>query len=195
MIDFPRREASMAFTGLCVALAASGGILSERISGGSLRVGFVANVVITLSAIVAFVVTMRAVSTSRDAASGLSKSQVLAQALGGVLGILLVHAVVRGGSVGAPWLSEKPAQLVNDGVVVFAILAVVWGCARNLDPRVLIVALVLVTGYAATAGRWHLDRAPHGFDATVQQFVVAEFVAVALAVAIFRTLVRHDETS
>jgi hypothetical protein len=70
----------------------------------------------------------------------------------------------------------------------------VWGCARNLDARVLGTGLVFVTAYVVTACRWHLDRAPHGFAATVQQLVAAQFLAAAIALAIFRVLTLREES-
>ena len=62
-----------------------------------------------------------------------------------------------------PWLAERPEQWVNDGVAVFSTLAIVWACARKLDLRLLVVALVMVTIYKVTGHFWHLDAPPGGF--------------------------------
>jgi hypothetical protein len=198
---FPPKVAPAAFAafamGLILALATSGAILEERVSAGSVRVALLANLAITSVAI-----TLLAFASSGAAALPLAVTGharriavALPQILGALAGILLVHAAVRRGAIaGPPWLCEQPAQLVNDAVAVFAILAVLWGCARDLDSRWLALALVVVTVYRATALHWHLDRPPHGFQATVQELIVAQFIAVALGAALFRTLRQPDET-
>jgi hypothetical protein len=43
-----------------------------------------------------------------------------------------------------------------------------------------------MTAYRATASAWHLDQAPHGFQTTIQELVVAQFIAAALGLLVFR---------
>ncbi len=198
---FPPKVAPVAFAafamGLILALATSGAILEERVSAGNVRVALLANLAITSVAIalLAFASSGAAALPLAVMGHGRRIAIALPQVLGALAGILLVHAAVRRGAIaGAPWLCEQPGQLVNDAVAVFAILAVLWGCARDLDSRWLALALVVVTAYRATALHWHLDRPPHGFQATVQELIVAQFVGVALGAALFRTLRRPDET-
>ena len=76
-----------------------------------------------------------------------------------------------------------PRQLVNDAVAVTGLLALAWAAARNLDARLLGAALLVASTYRATAPLWHLDHAPGGFQATVQQLVAA-----AMALAVFRAV-------
>jgi glycerol uptake facilitator-like aquaporin len=166
--------------GLLVALAASGGIAGERITLGRLGVALVANAAATFAALVAARAMMR-------------RPQVLPvlvpQVLGAVAGVVVVHLLLRRSALDAlPWLSERPAQLVNDAVAVSGLLALAWACARKLDPYLLVLAFVLVTFYRVTAPAWHLDRAPAEFHATVQQLVVGQLVAAAIALGVFRTL-------
>ncbi len=71
------------------------------------------------------------------------------------------------------WLAERPPQLVNDGVAALSTLLLVWACARRLDLRFLVGALVVVTAYRRTAWLWHLDLPPHGFVLRVQDIVIA----------------------
>ncbi len=112
---------------------------------------------------------------------------VVAQVLGAAVGIALVHATLRREVVGAmPWLSERPAQLVNDVVAVSGLLALVWASASRLDTRIFVIALLVMTAYRATASAWHLDHAPHGFQTTIQELVVAQFVAAAIGLLVFR---------
>lgn len=197
-----RRLGVLAFaTGLLLALATSGGILGERLSEGSVQVGLLVDVAVTAMSILALVVTVQPIALTlglRSQSPGqrrmFASAVAILQVLGAALGIAIVHAAVRGGWVGTlPWLSERPGQIVNDSVAVFAILAVVWAGARNLDARPLVLALVVVSLYLATSGRWHLDRPPHGFAATVQQLVVAQFIAVAFAMAVFRVTAQHEQ--
>lgn len=183
--------------GLLVALATSAGIAGERITEGDFGVALAANAVATIVAIAALVLTMRPLlaffaeaplvdadaRAYRLARAGL----IVAQVLGAVAGIVLVHFALRREVVGAmPWLSERPAQLVNDVVAVFGLLALVWASANRLDTRLLVVALLVMTAYRATASAWHLDHAPHGFQTTIQELVVAQFVAAALGLLVFR---------
>ena len=194
--------------GLLLALATSGGIAGERISRGAPNVALFANVIATLAALVAVIPTMRRALVSfaeqRDTESARGGSFRVArlhplavlvpQILGAAAGIALVHLVLRSSSLGAlPWLSERPAQFMNDVVAVSGLLALVWACANGLDPRLLVFAFIGITLYRATAHLWHLDHAPGGFQMSVQELVVAQFVAAALALGVFRTaLVRAD---
>ena len=166
--------------GLLVAVAVSGGIVGERVTLGQLGVALVANAVATLAAVIAARATMRRPQGLPD---------LVPQVVGAVAGVGLVHLLLRYGALGAvPWLSERPPQLVNDAVAISGLLVLAWACARKLDPYLLVLALLIVTFYRMTATAWHLDRAPGAFHATVQQLVVAQLVAVAIALGICRTL-------
>lgn len=164
-------------TGLLLALAASGGIAGERLTLGGPSVGLAANAAATVAALLAASATMRRPRLV----------VLVSQVLGAVAGVVLVHLLLRRAAEGPfPWLSESPAQLVNDAVAVMGLLALAWACARGLDLRVLLGALVVVTAYRVTSPLWHVDRAPAGFHTTVQQLVVAELVAAAIALGLFR---------
>jgi len=189
------------FVGLLLAIATSAGIVGERVTLGRVAVGVIASGAATLAALVVaganarralvtFLEVPRPGSHEHPREARLHPLVILVpQILGAVAGVLLVHLLLRRGVLGTfPWLSEKPAQLVNDAVAVSSLLALAWACADDLDPGVLIVAFVVVTLYTATAHVWHLDRAPGGFQTTVQQFVVAELVAAAIALGVYRTL-------
>jgi len=116
------------------------------------------------------------------------------QLCGAVVGVLLVHALLRREALGVvPWLSERPAQLVNDAAAVAGFLALVWAAAGGLDARLLVIAFTGVTLYRVTSPMWHLDRAPGGFHTSVQDLVVAQLVAAALALGLFRTILLRPE--
>lgn len=169
--------------GFLVAIATSGGLVGERLSEGDLRVAVVMNALITSVSVFALFLTARW--------DGARPGQFFfRQALGALLGIGLVHLVLRGSLLGAPWLSERPAQLVNDLVAVFGALVLVWAASRRVDARVLLVGVGLVSAYRASASHWHLDQAPHGFVLTIQQLVVMQLFGVALAMIVFRAVSR-----
>lgn len=165
-------------------MVTSTGLVEERVSAGSLNVAVVTNAFVTFAAVLVLGLVQRRVDVT---ARGL-----LPQAFGAVCGIAVVHLALRVGLLVAPsWLSERPAQLMNDAVSVFSTLALVWACARRLDLRLLVSALLIVTAYRVTAPFWHLDAAPHGFAFRIQDFVIAQFVATALALPLYRTMTKH----
>jgi hypothetical protein len=173
--------------GAVFAMVTSGSLVEERSSSGSPSVALVANALITFGAVLVLGLVQRRVVP-------LARRVILPQALGAVCGILLVHLALWAGLLETPvWLSERPAQFVNDAVSVFSALAIVWACARRLDLRFLLGALLVVTAYRVTARFWQLDVAPHGFLFHVQDLVIAQFVAAALALPLYRGMTRHAD--
>ena len=75
-------------------------------------------------------------------------------------------------------------------MAVLATLTVVWACARGLDLRLLVVALLVMATYRATGRFWHLDAAPRGFLVSVQDLVIAQLVCAAVALPLYRWMTR-----
>ncbi len=173
--------------GLLVALVVSGGIAEERVTLGAPGVVLLANGAMTVAALLAVVLLMRRRATERNALAVL-----VPQLVGAVAGVALVHLALRQASGAVPWLSERPAQFVNDAVAVLGLLGLVWACDGGLNVRLLFVAFVAVTAYRATASFWHLDRAPAPYHTSIQELVVAQFVAAAFALGLFRTMVSRS---
>jgi hypothetical protein len=180
--------------GLLLALSVSGGIAGERITRGSYGVALLANAMMTAVALVLVVFTMRRVrlSFSETGSAGSPQRHALlvlaSQVVGAAAGVIAVHVLLRREALSMlPWLSESPAQLVNDAVAVAGFLALVWASVNGLDARLLVLAFLGLTLYRATAPMWHLDHAPGGFHTSVQELVVAQLVAAALALGLFRT--------
>jgi hypothetical protein len=172
-------------SGAALAVVTCGGILEERVSSGDPDVGLVVNVFVTLASVLLLGLLQRGtpIATPRV---------LVPQGIGAAFGIVAVHLALRLGLVSAPsWLCERPPQLVNDAVALFSTLAVVWACARGLSLRLLVAALLVLTLYRATGRFWHLDAAPHGFVVTVQDFVLAQFAAAALALVVYRKMTRQ----
>lgn len=118
-----------------------------------------------------------------------------AQAIGVFAGIVALHLALARFALGElPWLSERPAQWVNDLVAAFGLLVLVAALSRRVDWRGLAIGAALVLLYRRTAEHWHLDQPPHGFEATVQQLVVAQFASVAVALLVFRWFVLARRT-
>lgn len=167
-----------------MASVTSGAIASERLSEGNVRVAAFANVFAVLGAIL---VSMCAVTKP----GFLTAKVVLAQVLGAFFGIFVVHRLLGVYVLDRlPWLSwmeERPPQLVNDAVAALGVLLLVWAFAERMFVRGVVAGLALVAVYRRTAEMWHLDRAPHGFELTVQQLVAAQFVSVAVAIFVFHT--------
>ncbi|MDB4946694.1 MAG: hypothetical protein JWP97_6228 [Labilithrix sp.] len=185
---FAHRAAALG-SGFVLGLATSGGIAFERISEGATLVALGVNALLTGVAVMVLLLTSR-----RSAAPG--RSTLVGQAIGAAAGVALVHLVVRQRFVPeVPWLSEGPLQLVNDATSVLATLILIWACARGLDARVFVLALLLVTAYRITQVRWHLDHAPHGFQTTVQQLVVMQFAASSLGLLLFTFVTRRTRAS
>lgn len=175
----------LSFTaGLGVALVACGGLLAARLSLGDVKIGVLAQVLLTL----ALVAVMHGQGRPVAARSWFVASKIAAQVVGAALGIAIAHFVIRSSSLAAvPWLSERPAQLVNDFVAVFAPLAVVWASSRRPPSTLALVAtLAVVTAYRATGFMWHLDGA--AFSYSVQDLVTGEFAGSAIGITAFRLL-------
>lgn len=164
--------------GFGVAMAACLGIAAERLSQGAIGVALLGHVLLTAAVLLALHVHRRDRESSR----------IWPQIVGAALAMGLVHASLAHTAEGHAWLSERPAQLVNDLVAVAGALTVAWAASRR-PPRTaaLIATLLLVTIYRATAGMWHLDAA--SFAYSVQNFVAGSVAGSALGVAAFRMLV------
>jgi hypothetical protein len=102
-----------------------------------------------------------------------------AHVLGAVTGVLAIHTLVAVKLLPHdPDLVECPAQLVNDGVLVGCVLALVWAVAAPaLRSRLVWLAIALVPSFAyfRTPGYWHCDH----FDG----FPVQHYVAAQLTIA------------
>jgi hypothetical protein len=189
------RRCGLAFgSGAMLAFVTSAGIAGVRLTRGDTQVALVANGVTSCASLLTLVAAMTCVAlTARVRAPRPRLSAVLiAQALGAAVGIATVHAWLHdrvGGT--SRWLSESPAQFVNDGVALVATLAAVWACAhRTLQPAVLVAGAGVVTFYCATAAQWHVDAFTVAARAvSVQELVAAQFFGVGLALVLFRWLV------
>ena len=183
----PAAYARVALGGAFLGVVTSGGIVVERLSSGSPNVAVVVKrAIISVAAILLLALVQRHVPLSAPVAS--------TELFGAAAGVALVHVTLRAGLIDRPyWLSERPPQLVNDAVAVLSLLVIVWACTRRLNLRLLVVALFVLTLYRITGPSWHLDAPPLAFALSVQDIVIGQLVAAALALPLYRQMTKHSD--
>ncbi len=193
---FAMRSVALAYCcGLLLSLTTSAGVVAERLLGGNIQAALSADVIVLGVAIVAVTLTSRPLVTFFGDTSDASwlvrlRARVLIgpQLLGVVSGVALVHISLRySGFSALQWMSERPAQFVNDAVAALGTLAAVWACAsKPVRTYLLLEMFGLLLLYRATGHLWHLDRAPHVFRASIQELVAAQVIAAATGLLAFR---------
>ena len=115
---------------------------------------------------------------------------VFAQTVTTLAALCVAHAAVRSSSVAdSGLLVERPAQLVNDAVAVFAPLAIIWASSRRPPSTLALAAtLLVVIAYHASGSAWHLDAGR--FDHSVQDLVTAQLGASTVGVTTLRVVLR-----
>lgn len=161
---------------------ASAGLVAERLTRGNtalaiaLVLGGLALVLLTLGVVRPF---------ARRVGPFLA-----AQGLGALLGVLASHlalALIFNLVPRPDGLSETPAQLVNDTVLVLGLGALVGSVAlraRRARGLLAVAAFALVALYQATALEWHVDAFSFG-ELTIQRFVAMQVLAVAAGLLAF----------
>lgn len=154
------------------------GVLAQRVSRGALDVALLAQTVTTVAAL-----CVARPGSAREFGFG-------AHAIGGATAILVAHALLRSSSVAdSASLVERPAQLVNDAVAVFAPLAIIWASSRRPPSTLALAAtLLVVIAYHASGSTWHLDGGE--FEHTVQDLVTAQLGASTVGVTALRVVIR-----
>lgn len=165
---------------------ASGGVVVERLSAGSLSFAACATLVTAAATALAAVTVRRAIEAGRSGEREPGPpALVLVQMFGLAMGVAFVHAVLA--LIAPPpvagALAEAPAQLVNDGVLVGGLLLLVWSnvaASRRVRTGLALAAFGLIGAYRATATTWHVDAISFA-SLTVQHFVCVELAAAAAA--------------
>ena len=154
------------------------GVLAQRVSRGALDVALLAQTVTTVAALCV---------APRGNPLGFG---FLPHAFGGAAAILVAHGMLGSSSLGdSASLVERPAQLVNDAVAVFAPLAIIWASSRRPPSTLALAAtLLVVIAYHATGSAWHFDGGR--FEHTVQDLVTAQLGASTVGVTTLRVVIR-----
>ena len=215
-VDVPRRLTAEAIgTAMLLAAVVGSGIMADRLSGGNDAIALLANAVATAAALVALILTFGPISGAHfnpavsiaDASQGGLRWQdvpayVLAQVLGGVLGVWTAHVMFEERlfmlSVHA---RSGPAQLVSEFVATFGLVSVIWGCSRRRSEAVpFAVAAYIAAAYwftastsfanpAVTVARALTDTFAGIRPADVPGFIGAQLAGAATATLLFRWLV------
>ena len=179
MPDITSRRGLASAFGFVIAAATSLAIFIDRINQGDFAAALFGDVLTTIVALAVSVCVARA---------RLRPDAIIWAGAGAIVAIVLVHAAIARAKPVA-WLDEAPVQLVNDVTAAITTIGLVLlAGSRRVALGRFVAVTAPVASYALTHAHWHLDRAPGGFAATVQQCVVAQFVSVALALLLFRAV-------
>jgi hypothetical protein len=193
---FATRNLGLAYCcGLLLSITTSAGVVAERILGGNLQAALGVDVLVLGVAILAMTLTSRPLVTffsdieePRWLVRLRASALLLPQLLGVLSGVALVHLALRFSDFSAlQWMSERPAQFVNDAVAALGTLAAVWACAsRPLRMYLLLQMLGLLLLYRATGRHWHMDHSPYVFRTSIQELVAAQVIAAATGLLAYR---------
>lgn len=198
-------------TGLLLAAVVGSGIMAERLAGGSAGLALLANTLATAAALVALLHAFGpvsgahlnpAVTLALAARGALPRGAVpgylLAQLAGAVLGVWLAHAMFELPVVQVSARARTGAgQWVGEFTATFALLSVVWGCARHRpEAAPAAVACVIAAAYwftsstsfanpAVTVARALSDSFAGIRPVDVPAFVLAQLAGAAAATALF----------
>ena len=165
------------------ALLSSISVICERLAQGRSALGWLCSIAVIAGAVVLILSENRPRADRDRRREGRPTAVLSGHLLGSLAAVSLVHLAVLG--IFADRLVERPAQLVNDGVLVAATLGFVWSfVSRNRVVRLILPLLSygLLAGYVATMTSWHLDPFP-GLD--VQHYVVGQVVSTSAALLIY----------
>ena len=167
MIPLPRRAFAEA-TGamLLFACVIGSGVMAERLAGGNTAVALLGNTLATAAMLLVMVSILGPVSGAhlnpavtmvvvlrRELGAGDGAAYVAAQLVGGLLGVLLAHAMfdLPLYQMGVK-VRTGPGQWLSEGVATFALVLAILGGVRHKPGWVpVIVAAVITAGFWFTA--------------------------------------------
>jgi glycerol uptake facilitator-like aquaporin len=203
-------------TAILLATVVGSGIMAERLAGGNVAVGLLANTIATSAALVALILTFGGISGAHFNPAvticdcwqgGLSKrdalSYVTAQTAGSFAGVAVANVMFE---LPVFFASQKIrtgfAQWFSEFVATFGLLAVIWGCVRLRSATVVpfAVAAYITAAYwftastsfanpAVTLARSMSDSFAGIRLIDVPAFVIAQFLGAIVATLLFRWLV------
>jgi glycerol uptake facilitator-like aquaporin len=199
-------------TGFLLIAIVGSGIMAERLCGGNVGLALLANAIATGAALVALILAFGpqsgahmnpVVTLAAVLADGfpwrLAVAYVLAHLAGATIGVAIAHLMFE-----VPiWQLSNHArsgagQFVAEIVATFGLLAVIWGCRAHRPPVTAFAVAAYITGAywftastsfanpAVTIARALTDSFAGIRPDDVPGFVLAQFVALALALPLLR---------
>lgn len=170
-------------TSFCFALVSSGSLLCVRLAEGHPAFSWLCSLAVTAGALL---VVVAAKTSGVRTAVRVRRAPLVwrAHLWGAALAIALVHLAILIAPAGGH-LTERPAQVVNDAVLIVATLGLVWSfvfrpqLVRSVLP---LLSFGVLGGYAASMGSWHVDPFP---GLQVQHFVVRQVFSTSAALLVF----------
>ena len=167
MIPLPRRAFAEATGAMLLFTCVIGsGVMAERLAGGNTAVALLGNTLATAAMLLVLVSILGPVSGAhlnpavtmvvvlrRELGAGDGAAYVAAQLVGGLLGVLLAHAMfdLPLYQMGVK-VRTGPGQWLSEGVATFALVLAILGGVRHKPGWVpVIVAAVITAGYWFTA--------------------------------------------
>ena len=215
MTDRSRRVFAEALGSMLLfACVIGSGVMAERLSGGNVAVALLGNTLATAAMLLVLVSVLGPVSGAhmnpavtlvailrRDLSAGDGAAYVLAQLGGGLLGVLLAHAMfdMPLWQLGVK-VRTGPGQWLSEGIATFALVIAILGGVRHKPGWVpVIVAAVITAGYwftastsfanpAITLARALTDSFSGIRPIDAPAFVIAQFAGAGLAAGCARLL-------
>jgi len=188
------------------------GIMAERLAGGNVGLALLANAIATGGALVALILAFGpqsgahmnpVVTIAAAATNGLRwhavPAYIVAQIAGAIIGVWLAHVMF---DLPILQLSQHARtgmpQWVAEIVATFGLLIVIWGCRAHKEPVTALAVGAYITGAywftastsfanpAVTIARALSDTFAGIRPTDVLGFIVAQFVALALALPLLR---------
>lgn len=201
-------------TALLLVAVVGSGIMAERLAGGNMAVALLANALATGGALIALITVFGPISgahfnpavTLFEALGGRFSWRELvafvpAQIAGAIAGVIVAHAMFDLALVqSSQHVRASGGELLGEVVATFGLLLTIWGTVRARAEAVpYTVAAYIVGAYwftsstsfansAVTIARSLTDTFAGIAPASVAGFIVAQLVAVALALAAVRVL-------
>jgi glycerol uptake facilitator-like aquaporin len=205
-------------TGLLLATVIGSGIMGERLAGGNVALALLANTLATGAILVVLITMLGPISGAhlnpavtavfalrKEISAGDAAAYLVAQLVGGVLGVLVAHAMFDEGLL---QLSAKarpgPAQWLSEAVAAFGLVTTILLTLRfNAAAVATSVGLYITAAYwftastsfanpAVTIARTLSDTFAGIRPADAAPFIAAQLVGAVAAMLVCRALVaRH----
>ena len=219
MLGDMSRPLAAEFIGTLFLLAAvvGSGIMGEALAGGNDAIALLGNTAATGAMLAVLITVFGPISGAhfnpavtlafvlrREIAGGLAVAYVIAQVLGGLVGMMLAHAMFDLDLLQSATKARAGAgQWFAEGLATFGLVATILGTLRARPSAVpAMVGLYITAGYwftastsfanpAVTLARAWTDTFSGILPAHAPAFVLAQLVGAAAAVALFRWLERE----